>query len=54
MPHLTNNDFFNLEELPPRMVLIGAGPIGIEMAQTMARFGSEVTIFEIAPQVCLT
>ena len=51
VPHLTNNDFFNLEELPPRMCLIGAGPIGIEMAQTMARFGSEVTIFEIAPQL---
>jgi len=51
VPHLTNNDFFNLEELPPRMCLIGAGPIGIEMAQTMARFGSDVTIFEIAPQL---
>lgn len=51
VPHLTNNDFFNLEELPPRMCLIGAGPIGIELAQTMARFGSQVTIFEIAPQL---
>merc|ERR1719440_80656 len=51
VPHLTNNDFFNLEELPPRMCLIGAGPICIEMAQTMARFGSDVTIFEIAPQL---
>jgi len=51
VPHLTNNDFFNLEELPPRMCLIGAGPIGIELAQTMARFGSQVTIFEICPQL---
>ena len=51
VPHLTNNDFFNLEELPPRLSLVGAGPIGIEMAQTMARFGCQVTIFEIAPQL---
>ena len=34
-----------------RLCLVGAGPIGIEMAQTMARFGSQVTIFEIAPQL---
>ena len=51
VPHLTNNDFFNLEELPPRMVLVGAGPIGIELAQTMARFGSRVTVLEIGPHL---
>jgi pyruvate/2-oxoglutarate dehydrogenase complex dihydrolipoamide dehydrogenase (E3) component len=47
VPHLTNNNFFNLTELPPRLILIGAGPIGIELSQTMARFGSEVTVLEI-------
>jgi len=47
VPHLTNNDFFNLEALPPRLLLIGAGPIGIELAQAMARFGSAVTVLEI-------
>eukprot|EP01059_Diplonema_ambulator_P019767 TRINITY_DN33416_c0_g1_i1.p1 TRINITY_DN33416_c0_g1~~TRINITY_DN33416_c0_g1_i1.p1 ORF type:complete len:596 (+),score=128.99 TRINITY_DN33416_c0_g1_i1:67-1854(+) len=51
IPHLTNNTFFNLTELPPRMVLIGAGPIGIEMAQTMAQLGSQVTVLEAAPQL---
>jgi len=51
VPHLTNNNFFNLTELPPSMVLIGAGPIGIEMAQTMSRLGSKVTILEMAPQL---
>eukprot|EP01065_Artemidia_motanka_P037844 TRINITY_DN46749_c0_g1_i1.p1 TRINITY_DN46749_c0_g1~~TRINITY_DN46749_c0_g1_i1.p1 ORF type:complete len:611 (+),score=199.79 TRINITY_DN46749_c0_g1_i1:65-1834(+) len=51
VPHLTNNNFFNLEELPPTMVLIGAGPIGIEMAQAMARLGSRVVILEVAPQL---
>mmetsp|Transcript_1892 Transcript_1892/g.5595 ORF Transcript_1892/g.5595 Transcript_1892/m.5595 type:complete len:578 (+) Transcript_1892:1243-2976(+) len=50
-PHLTNGNFFNLEELPPRACLIGAGPIGIEMAQSLQRFGCAVTIFEAAPQL---
>ena len=51
VPHLTNMTLFNLEELPPRIVLIGAGPIGIEMAQTMARFGSKVIILEYNTQI---
>ena len=42
---LTNeNIFYNLTELPERFLVIGGGPIGCEMAQCMARFGSEVTI----------
>lgn len=44
MPHLTNSNFWNLEELPPRMAVIGAGPIGLEMAQSMRRFGAEVML----------
>ena len=51
VPHLTNGNFFNLEELPPRACLIGAGPIGIEMAQSLQRFGCAVTIFEVAPHL---
>ena len=51
VPHLTNGNFFNLEELPARACLIGAGPIGIEMAQTLHRFGCQVTIFEVMPQL---
>eukprot|EP01061_Rhynchopus_euleeides_P004301 TRINITY_DN13567_c0_g1_i1.p1 TRINITY_DN13567_c0_g1~~TRINITY_DN13567_c0_g1_i1.p1 ORF type:complete len:671 (+),score=268.81 TRINITY_DN13567_c0_g1_i1:236-2014(+) len=50
-PCLTNNTFFNLEAMPPRLALIGAGPIGIEMAQTMSRFGCKVTIFETNAQI---
>ena len=41
---LTNETVFWLEELPRRLVVIGAGPIGCEMAQAFARFGSEVTL----------
>ncbi len=44
--YLTNETFFSLTELPPRLGVIGAGPIGVEMAQTFARFGSRVTLLE--------
>ena len=44
--YLTNETIFSLTELPPRMAVIGAGPIGCEMAQSFARFGSHVTLFE--------
>jgi pyruvate/2-oxoglutarate dehydrogenase complex dihydrolipoamide dehydrogenase (E3) component len=49
--HLTNSNFFNLQELPPRMLVIGSGPIGLELSQSMARFGSRVTCFEMAPRL---
>ncbi|HVY68695.1 MAG TPA: mercuric reductase [Verrucomicrobiae bacterium] len=42
--HLTNETLFSLTELPKRLAIIGAGPVGCEMAQTFARFGSEVTL----------
>ncbi len=44
--YLTNETVFSLTALPPRLAVIGAGPIGCEMAQAFARFGSEVTVFE--------
>ena len=43
---LTNETVFSLTELPKRLLVIGAGPIGVEMAQSFARFGSQVTVFE--------
>jgi pyruvate/2-oxoglutarate dehydrogenase complex dihydrolipoamide dehydrogenase (E3) component len=39
----TNETIFNLTELPKRLVVIGGGPIGCELAQSFARFGSHVT-----------
>lgn len=45
-PYLTNSTLFNLTELPPRLIVLGAGPIGLEMAQAFRRFGSEVTVLE--------
>ena len=44
--YLTNETIFNLTELPARLVVIGGGPIGCELAQTFARFGSEVTLLD--------
>ena len=44
--YLTNETIFSLTELPPRMAVIGGGPIGCEMAQSFARFGSHVTLIE--------
>lgn len=43
---LTNETLFSLTELPRRLAVIGAGPIGCEMAQAFARFGAEVYLIE--------
>ena len=44
--YLTNESVFSLTELPRRLGVIGAGPIGCELAQSFARFGSEVYLVE--------
>lgn len=44
--YLTNETLFSLTDLPRRMAVIGAGPIGCEMAQAFARLGSEVLLCE--------
>lgn len=47
----TNETIFSLTKLPARLAVIGAGPIGCELAQAFARFGSQVTLVEAGPQV---
>src|SRR2546425_13093738 len=42
--YLTNETVFSLTELPRRLAVIGAGPIGCELAQAFARFGSQVNL----------
>ncbi len=44
--YLTNETVFGLTELPQRLAVIGAGPIGCELAQAFARFGSQVYLIE--------
>lgn len=49
--YLTNETVFSLTALPRHLLVIGAGPIGCEMAQAFRRFGAEVTIISLDPQV---
>ena len=49
--YLTNETVFSLTELPARLGVIGAGPIGCEMAQAFRRFGSEVHLLQRLPQI---
>ncbi len=51
VPFLTNENVFALTTLPRRLLIIGAGPIGCELAQAFARFGSAVTMFDQGPQI---
>src|SRR5690606_7025814 len=46
--YLTNETLFDLRELPDRLLIIGGGPIGIEMATAFSRLGSNVTVLEAA------
>jgi pyruvate/2-oxoglutarate dehydrogenase complex dihydrolipoamide dehydrogenase (E3) component len=49
--YLTNETVFALTALPPRMAVIGAGPIGCELAQAFARFGAAVVLLDRGPQI---
>ena len=51
VPFLTNETIFSLTELPRRLMVIGGGPIGCELSQAFARFGSTVTLFDLGRQV---
>lgn len=48
---LTNENVFNLTSLPRRMAVIGAGPIGCELAQSFVRFGTQVTLIDQSRQI---
>lgn len=49
--YLTNETLWNLTEQPESLAVIGAGPIGAELAQSFARLGTRVTLVDIAPQI---
>ena len=50
-PYLTSADVLLLRELPERLVVIGAGAIGLELGQALARLGSRVTMVDFAPRL---
>jgi pyruvate/2-oxoglutarate dehydrogenase complex dihydrolipoamide dehydrogenase (E3) component len=49
--YLTNETLFQLTALPPRMLILGGGPIGCEMAQALSRCGSQVTLVVRGPRL---
>ena len=48
---LTNESVFDLTAMPPRLAIVGAGPIGCELAQAFARFGAAVVLLDHGPRV---
>ncbi len=51
--YLTNETVFSLTELPRRLAVFGAGPIGCELAQAFRRFGSQVYLIEALGQILI-
>ncbi len=51
--YLTSDTLWGLRELPRRLLVLGGGPIGCELAQCFARLGSQVTQVEMAPRIML-
>lgn len=49
--YLTNETVFDLTEPPGRVVVLGAGPVGSELAQALARLGAEVTLIARGPRI---
>lgn len=46
VPYLTNENVFELKRRPSHLIIVGAGPIGLEMAQAFRRLGSQVTVLD--------
>lgn len=47
VPYLTNETLWTLSECPEHLMILGGGPIGMEMAQAFVRFGAKVTVIEV-------
>lgn len=50
-PYLTSDDVLQLTELPRRLLIVGAGPIALELGQALRRLGATVTMVEVAPRL---
>ncbi|MEX2640018.1 MAG: FAD-dependent oxidoreductase, partial [Balneolales bacterium] len=51
VPYLTNENLFELDKLPESMTIIGAGPVGTEMAQAFQRLGTKVTVVDMLENI---
>ena len=50
-PHLTNREIFSLERLPERLIILGGGPIAVELAQAFRRLGSQVDVIQRSERI---
>jgi pyruvate/2-oxoglutarate dehydrogenase complex dihydrolipoamide dehydrogenase (E3) component len=51
VPYLTNSSMMHLDVAPSHLAVVGGGYVGLEFAQMFRRFGSDVTIIEMAPRL---
>jgi pyruvate/2-oxoglutarate dehydrogenase complex dihydrolipoamide dehydrogenase (E3) component len=51
VPHFTSSSMMHVDFLPPHLIVIGGSYIGLEFAQMYRRFGSRVTVIELAPRI---
>lgn len=51
VPYLSNENLFDLETLPASMIILGAGPIGMEMASALNRLGVAITVVEMSSRI---
>ncbi len=51
--YLTSDNLWEIREQPKRLLVLGGGPIGCELAQSFARLGSEVTLVEMLPRIMI-
>jgi pyruvate/2-oxoglutarate dehydrogenase complex dihydrolipoamide dehydrogenase (E3) component len=49
VPYLTNENIFNIDRLPEKLIILGGGPIGLELGQGFRHLGSDVEIIDMAP-----
>lgn len=51
--YLTNESLFEISNLPKKLVIVGGGPIGTEMAQSFVRLGTYVDVVDMAPRILM-
>jgi pyruvate/2-oxoglutarate dehydrogenase complex dihydrolipoamide dehydrogenase (E3) component len=51
LPYWTNREAVETEEVPGSLVVLGGSAVGVELAQVFRRFGAEVTVIEVGPQL---
>jgi pyruvate/2-oxoglutarate dehydrogenase complex dihydrolipoamide dehydrogenase (E3) component len=53
-PHLVSDDILRLTELPRRLLVVGAGPVALELGQSLGRLGAQLTMVEVQPRLLAT